>query len=77
MLQPSLLFSIFSRGGGGGGGLNREGGLLPGKGVLGSIFAGYVPLASQSPFPILVYSVANYRPHLSHFCGNENFGIPT
>ena len=31
------------------------------------IFAGYVPLASQSPYPIKVYSVANYRPHLSHF----------
>ena len=30
-------------------------------------FAGYVPLASQSPYPIIVYSVANYRPHLSHF----------
>ena len=25
-----------------------------GRGVLGSIFAGYVPLASQNPFPILV-----------------------
>ena len=33
------------------------------RGLLGSIFAGYVPLASQSPYPI----VANYRPHLSHF----------
>ena len=38
-----------------------------GGGVLGSIFAGYVPLASQSPYPITVYFVANYRPHLSHF----------
>ena len=36
-------------------------------GVLGSIFAGYVPLASPNPYPIIVYSVANYRPHLSHF----------
>ena len=36
-------------------------------GVLGSIFAGYVPLASRNPYPIIVYSVANYRPHLSHF----------
>ena len=33
-------------------------------------FAGYVPLASQNPHPILVYSVANYRPHLSHFWAN-------
>ena len=38
--------------------------------VLGLIFAGYVPLASQSPYPIIVYSVANYRPHLSHFWAN-------
>ena len=37
-------------------------------GLLGSIFAGYVPLASQSP-----YSVANYRPHLSHFWANMSF----
>ena len=41
-----------------------------GGGVLGSGFAGYVPLASQSPHPIIVYSVANYRPHLSHFWAN-------
>ena len=34
-------------------------------GVLGLIFAGYVPLAFQSPYPIIVYSVANYSwPHL-------------
>ena len=39
-------------------------------GVLGLIFAGYVPLASQSPYPIIVYSVANYGPHLSHFWTN-------
>ena len=26
-----------------------------------------MPLASQSPYPIIVYSVANYGPHLSHF----------
>ena len=38
--------------------------------VLGLIFAGYVPLASQSPYPIIVYSVANYRPHISHFRAN-------
>ena len=39
-------------------------------GSLGLIFAGYVPLASQSPYPIIVYPVANYRPHLSHFWAN-------
>ena len=26
-------------------------------GLLGLIFAGYVPLASQNPYPIIVYSV--------------------
>ena len=46
-------------------------------GVLGLMFAGYVPLASQSPYPILVYSLANYRPHLSHFLENIIFAIPT
>ena len=39
-------------------------------GLLGLIFAGYVQLASQSPYPIIGYSVANYRPHLSHFWAN-------
>ena len=41
-----------------------------GGGVLGSGFAGYVPLASQNPYSIIVYSVASYRPHLSHFWAN-------
>ena len=36
----------------------------------GSGFAGYVPLTSQNPHPIIVYSVANYRPHLSHCWAN-------
>ena len=40
---------------------------MPGEGGGRLIFAGYVQLASQSPYPIIVYSVANYRPHLSHF----------
>ena len=43
---------------------------IPGGGVGGLIFAGYVLLASQSPYPIIVYSVANYRPHLSQFWVN-------
>ena len=40
--------------------------------LLGLIFAGYVLLASQQPpTPLYVYStVANYRPHLSHFWAN-------
>ena len=33
-------------------------------GVPGFIFDGFVPLASQSPFPSIVYSVAKYRPIL-------------
>ena len=28
---------------------------------------GYVPLASQNPCPIIVYSMANCRPHLTYF----------
>ena len=44
--------------------------LSTGRGVLWSGFAGYVWLASQNPYPIIVYSVANYRPHLSHFWVN-------
>ena len=39
----------------------REGRGRGGRGGLGLIFAGYVPLASQSPYPIIVYSVANYN----------------
>ena len=49
----------------------------PVGGVLGSIFAGYVSLASQNPYPIKVYSVANYRPHLSHFWANGFLMFPT
>ena len=48
--------------GGGGGGV---GGGEEGK--LGLILTGYVPLASHNPYPIIVYSVANYRLLLSHF----------
>ena len=33
-------------------------------------FVGYVPLVSQSLYPIIVYSVGNYKPHLSHFWAN-------
>ena len=29
-------------------------------GLVESIFAGFVPLASQSPYPISIYSMANY-----------------
>ena len=49
---------------------------VPGA-VLGFSFAGYVPLASQSPCPIIVYFVASYRPHLSHFWENVIFEVLT
>ena len=45
--------------------------------LLGLILAGYVLLASQNPYPITVYSVANYRPHLSHFWKKLLFTILT
>ena len=48
----------------------------PGGGVLGLIFAGNVPLASQSPYPIIVSSVANYRPILVTFGQICNFRDP-
>ena len=49
----------------------------PGGGgqVLGLIFRGYVSLASQSPYPIIVDSY--YRPHLSHLGKYVIFAIPT
>ena len=47
-----------------------------GWGLLGLIFAGYVPLAPQNPYPIIVYCVAIYtlsfgnfhNPNLVAFC---------
>ena len=41
-----------------------------GGGGLESIFAGYVPMAYQKPYPMIVYSVANYGPHLCLFLAN-------
>ena len=35
------------------------------------------PLAFQNPYPIIVHSVAKYRPHVSHFWENVIFAIPT
>ena len=49
---------------------------FPGGEVLGLIFAGSVLLASQRPYPIKVYFLANYKPHLSHFFGKCNFCDP-
>ena len=47
----------------------------PPGGLLRFIFAGYVPLASQNPYPIIAYFVANYRLHLSHFRKKVIFAI--
>ena len=46
---------------------------LPG-GILGLMFAGYVPLASQSPYPIIVYFWPIIDPISLE---NEIFAIPT
>ena len=45
--------------------------------VLGLMFVEYVLLASQSPYPIIVYFLASYRPHLSPFLENVIFAIAT
>ena len=45
-----------------------------GGGVLGLIF---VPLVSQSLYLIIVYSVGNYKPHLSHLGKYVICAIPT
>ena len=50
---------------------------VPGGGVLELMFVGYLPKASQSPYPIIVYFLANYRAHLRHFLQNVIFAIPT
>ena len=41
------------------------------------MFAGYVPLGSQSSYSIIVYFLANYRPHLSHFFENVSIYAST
>ena len=46
--------------------MNTRSKCYPG-GYLGQMFAGYVQLASQSPYHIIVYSVTNYGLHLCHF----------
>ena len=57
-------------------GKSMDAGCEKGGGVLGSSFAGYVVgLSDQNPF--VVYSVASYRPHLSHFWVNVIFTTPT
>ena len=45
-------------------------------GVLGLIFAGYVPLGSRQPYLIIVYSVANIEPILVTFGQICNFCDP-
>ena len=50
--------------------VNLPGGEGGGGRLLGSIFAGYVPLASQKSYPFMAYFMSDYRPHLSHFWVN-------
>lgn len=47
--------------------------------VGGTIFAGYVPVASQNPYLFIVYFMANniMIPHLSHFWVNAILVTPT
>ena len=53
--------------------LNYFPAIVPGQ-VVGYIYAGYVLLASQSPNPIIIYSVADYRPYvISRFFANSLF----
>ena len=42
-------------------------GFTRGEGGTWVSFCRVCAAASQSPYPIIVYSGANYRPHLSHF----------
>ena len=50
---------------------------LPGGGgVVRLIFFGYVPLSFQSPYPFIVYFVANYRPILVIFGQTCTFRDP-
>ena len=44
---------------------------------LGLFFYFFLPLASQSPYPIIVQSVANFRAHLSQFLARVIFAIST
>ena len=41
-----------------------------GGGYLAQSFLGICRLASPKPYPIIVYSVGNYRPHVSHLWAN-------
>ena len=70
-IHPRVLTSSYS-----GGECQRNVPGPGGGGVLGLIFAGYVPLVSQSPYPLIAYFLANYRPHLRHFWANVIFKIP-
>ena len=36
----------------------------------------YTNVASHSPYPVVVYSVINFRPDLRHFWANLIFTIP-
>lgn len=58
-------------------GTNYQTGFPTSGGGGGGSFAGYVLLTSQNSYPIIVSSMANYRPYLSHFWAGVIFAIPT
>ena len=75
MNPKALYFAIYKSqmcnflgGGGVGGGRGRR--------LFGLIFARYVPLRSQTPYPIIVHSVANDRPILVTFGQTCNLSDP-
>lgn len=46
---------------------NLSDGVGVGGGVLMTAFAGFVSTVSLNPYSIIIYSLTNYGPHLSHF----------
>ena len=61
--DSDIFYTIYSGGGGGGG-------------YLGYSLMGMCRWPLTAPIPSVVYSVSNYRPHLSHFWANVNFRDP-
>ena len=51
--------------------------LAGGGWYLGLFFYFFLPLASRSPYPIIVQSVANFRAHLCQFLASVIFAIST
>ena len=52
--------------------------LVYARGLFEEVFAGYLPLVSHNPEPIVVNSVANCRPRISHlWLNNVILAIPS